>query len=64
MNDVMAYLQGESGGAMAICFMSGAAMGYAFAQKTVIAEARRRITRLEDRIEELTNNQLGIKKQE
>lgn len=52
-------MTGENGGIMAICFMGGIAIGYSFAQKTVIAEAKRRILKLEARVEELTNKLLG-----
>lgn len=59
MTEFFKYMTGENGGIMAVCFMGGIAIGYSFAQKTVIAEAKRRILKLEARVEELTNKLLG-----
>ena len=54
----MNLFMGENGGAFAVAFMGGSAIGYSFAQKTVIAEAKRRILKLESRVEELTDLRL------
>lgn len=59
MNEFVSLFTGEYGGTFAMAFMGGVAVGYSFAQKTVITEAKRRILKLEKRVEDLTDLRIG-----
>lgn len=53
MPDIVGLIAGPVGGMVAMGFGAGFIAGYGFAQKTIIIEAKSRITLLEERLEEV-----------
>lgn len=53
MPDIFGLIAGPLGGMVAMGFGAGFVAGYSFAQKTIIIEAKSRITLLEKRLEEV-----------
>ncbi|WP_147127826.1 hypothetical protein [Shimia ponticola] len=53
MDHIIDHLSGPNGGVNALCFIAGFAGAYSYAMRTIVAEARKRIDRLETKVDEL-----------
>lgn len=55
MDEIRDFLTGPTGGIMAFCFMTGVGVGWGICQKLIVEEYRRRVIRLEAKIDALWN---------